>query len=49
MYDEILSQLINKNDTKLVLLILDGLGGTTNENRVTELEYANTPNMDKLA
>ena len=48
MYEEILPQLINKNDTKLVLLVLDGLGGTTNENGVTELEVARTPNMDKL-
>jgi len=48
MYEEILPQLINKNDTKLVLLVLDGLGGTTNEHSVTELEVARTPNMDKL-
>ncbi len=49
MYEEILPQLIVKNDTKLVLLVLDGLGGTTNAEGVTELEVANTPNMDALA
>ncbi len=49
MFEEILPEIIERNDTKLVLLVLDGLGGTTNENGVTELEAANTPNMDKLA
>ncbi|MCD6595057.1 2,3-bisphosphoglycerate-independent phosphoglycerate mutase [bacterium] len=48
MYEEILPQLINTNNTKLVLLVLDGLGGTTNADGVTELEVARTPNMDAL-
>ncbi len=49
MYEEILPQIITTNDTKLLLLVLDGLGGTTNQDGVTELEAANTPNMDALA
>ncbi len=46
---ELLKQIIQKNDTKMVLLVLDGLGGLPGENGKTELEAANTPNMDDLA
>ena len=49
MYEEILPELIVENDTKLVLLVLDGLGGTTDDRGITELEAAHTPNMDALA
>ncbi len=48
MYDEILTQLIIKNDTKALLLVADGIGGTTVGGR-TELEAARTPNLDTLA
>ena len=42
--------LIHKNDAKIILLVLDGLGGLPLEpDGKTELETANTPNMDKLA
>lgn len=45
-----LSRLIQKADTKIVLLILDGLGGLPREQGgLTELESAQTPHMDKLA
>ena len=38
------------NNTKIVLLVLDGLGGLTiNNGGLTELEKAVTPNLDKLA
>jgi len=47
---EFLSQLIQPANTKIVMLILDGLGGLPQiEGGLTELETARTPNMDALA
>ncbi|MBN2555396.1 MAG: 2,3-bisphosphoglycerate-independent phosphoglycerate mutase [Anaerolineales bacterium] len=43
-------ELHRKNNSKMVLLVMDGLGGLPVEpGGPTELEAANTPNMDKLA
>ena len=43
-------RLQRKNDSKLVLLVADGLGGLPLEpGGTTELETANTPNLDALA
>jgi len=50
MNPEFIDTLVIKNNTKIVFLIMDGLGGLPMENRKqTELEAANTPNLDALA
>ena len=42
--------MIKPNDTKIVLIVIDGLGGLPREkNGITELETARTPNLDLLA
>ena len=47
---ELLSDLSIPEKTKMVLLVMDGLGGLTNtECGQTELEHALTPNLDELA
>ncbi|MCS7163815.1 MAG: 2,3-bisphosphoglycerate-independent phosphoglycerate mutase [Thermodesulfovibrio sp.] len=43
-----LSSLIQKNNTKIVFIILDGVGGLPIDGK-TELERANKPNLDSLA
>src|SRR5215470_12501962 len=46
-----LSSLAIRNDRKIVVLLIDGLGGLSHEDYdyKTELEYANHPNLDGLA
>lgn len=47
---DLMRQLHERNDTKVVLMIMDGLGGLSVEpGGPTELEAASTPNMDRLA
>jgi 2,3-bisphosphoglycerate-independent phosphoglycerate mutase len=46
---QLLSSLKMKADTKILLLVMDGLGGLPGPNGRTELEAANTPNLDALA
>ena len=47
---DFLKTLIKPNDTKIVLIVIDGLGGLPREkNGITELETARTPNLDLLA
>jgi 2,3-bisphosphoglycerate-independent phosphoglycerate mutase len=47
---ELLTRLAQKTDSKIVLLVCDGLGGLPNpETGLTELETARTPNLDALA
>jgi 2,3-bisphosphoglycerate-independent phosphoglycerate mutase len=46
----IMRNLTQKADTKIVLLVMDGLGGLPRDvGGATELEAASTPNMDRLA
>ncbi|MFH1541108.1 MAG: 2,3-bisphosphoglycerate-independent phosphoglycerate mutase [Elusimicrobiota bacterium] len=46
---EFIKKLATKTDSKIVLIVMDGLGGCQNESGKTELEMANHPNMDALA
>jgi 2,3-bisphosphoglycerate-independent phosphoglycerate mutase len=45
---KLIKDLIQKNNTKIVLVVLDGLGGLP-INGKTELDMANKPNLDALA
>jgi len=50
MENELLQELITCNNTKIAMIILDGLGGLPEvKGGKTELESARTPNMDALA
>ncbi|MEJ5339779.1 MAG: 2,3-bisphosphoglycerate-independent phosphoglycerate mutase [Aquificaceae bacterium] len=44
-----LAELINRNNTKILMVVLDGLGGLPVKEGKTELELARTPNLDALA
>lgn len=47
---DLIKSLLTPADTKIVLLIMDGLGGLPREHEgMTELEAADTPNLDDLA
>ncbi len=45
----LIKPLIQKNATKIVLIVLDGIGGLPDASGRTELEAAGTPNLDALA
>ncbi len=47
-FDKVICEISLKTDSKIVLLVIDGLGGLP-LNGKTELEAAHTPNLDKLA
>jgi 2,3-bisphosphoglycerate-independent phosphoglycerate mutase len=50
MNPELIDKLVVPNDTKIVFLVLDGIGGLPLPGGdKTELETANTPNLDRLA
>ena len=47
---EQLTEIVNTTPSKIVLLVLDGLGGLAHQKTgLTELESAKTPNLDRLA
>jgi len=47
---DLIRPLVTKNDSKIVMLVADGLGGLPQQpGGPTELEAANTPNLDELA
>jgi len=47
---ELMREISRSSPTKIVLLVIDGLGGLPNpQTGKTELETANTPNLDQLA
>jgi len=48
--DYLVDQLVVKNTTKIILLVLDGVGGLPMKGKGgTELQVAHTPNLDQLA
>ena len=44
-----LSEVLNDNRCRILLLVLDGLGGYADADHDSELEQAHTPNLDRLA
>ena len=49
-YEEMVTSLVQKKGERIVMLVLDGLGGLPDRiGGKTELEAANSPNLDKLA
>jgi len=47
---DLIKEIARPSPSKIVLLVIDGLGGLPNpDSGKTELETANTPNLDKLA
>ena len=46
---DLMRELSTPGQSKIVLLVMDGLGGLPGPDGLTELEAAHTPNLDKLA
>lgn len=46
---EILKELVEESNTKILLVVLDGIGDIPSIDNKTPLEKAETPNLDKLA
>lgn len=49
MNEKMFRELVFENSSKLLLVVLDGMGGLADSKGLTELESASTPNMDALA
>ena len=48
-YGNLISSLAIKNDKRIVLLVMDGLGDCDNGGRGTALQQATRPNLNALA
>lgn len=46
---DLIPSLVRKSESKIILLVLDGLGGLRTSERGSELAEADTPNLDRLA
>lgn len=46
---EFLRKLVTSNDTKILLLVMDGVGDVPGKDGKTPLQVARTPNLDRLA
>jgi len=47
---DFIKKLVKKNNSKIIMLVMDGIGGLPmNQGGLTELETAETPNLDDLA
>jgi len=45
---KLVSELVERNETKIILIVLDGLGGLPVKDGKSELEISKTPHLDKL-
>ena len=45
---KLISELVERNETKIIHIVLDGLGGLPVKDGKSELELSETPNLDKL-
>jgi len=46
---EFLKKLVTQSDSRILLLVMDGIGDVPGENGKTPLQIAKTPNLDRLA
>ncbi|MGM0440969.1 MAG: 2,3-bisphosphoglycerate-independent phosphoglycerate mutase [Elusimicrobiota bacterium] len=47
--EKILNSLVEQNNTKILMVVMDGVGDIPDDSGQTALEQAKTPNLDKLA
>ncbi|MBO8161602.1 MAG: 2,3-bisphosphoglycerate-independent phosphoglycerate mutase [Thermosipho sp. (in: Bacteria)] len=46
---EVIKDLVSPNNSKIVMLVMDGIGDIPDKDGLTPLQRANTPNLDKVA
>ncbi|MFW6065632.1 MAG: 2,3-bisphosphoglycerate-independent phosphoglycerate mutase [Planctomycetota bacterium] len=49
VYGDLITSLAKETDTRICLLVMDGIGDCDNDGKGTALQIAKTPNFDKLA